>query len=111
MKAVKVVFFFAVLFGALFPFHAGAVSLLQPFGGRVLSVVPIIVNPLCPANVGFVMAVGPFPSPIIASIPTFTPPFVKGGVALSGNWVLGLATPALPPCLPIVTIMGASFGL
>lgn len=99
--------------GLLFlPRSAEAISIFKPFGGRILTLEPIptVINPLCPANVGFVIAVGLLPAPIVASIFPNTFPLVRGGTAKVGSWALGLATPAVATCLPIVILMGVSSG-
>lgn len=95
--------------GLLFlPRSAEAISVFKPFGGKIISVVPIVVNPICPANAGFLITIGPLPVPIVASILNISPPLVRGGVAKPGSWAIGIATPAVPPCLPIVFLMGVS---
>lgn len=79
----------------------------QFFGGRILNITPIVINPLCPANVGFIMIVG-LPKPAVVNVPIITPPLVKNGPAIIGAWALGLATPGVATCLPIAFLMGVS---
>lgn len=108
-KAARGVVALLILIGLLFilPLRTSAISIFSPFGGKVLTIAPIVVNPLCPANVGFVITVS-FPKPIVANLSINAPPFVRGGVAKIGSWTIGLVTPPVPPCLPIVTIMGVN---
>lgn len=83
-----------------------AIGLLLPFGGRVLNISPNL-DFACPVGPQ-IITVGP-PRPFTA-IFTNAPFLVRNGPTKTGAWVIGLASPPVPPCLPIVFIMGTSKG-
>ncbi len=107
-------FLFGFILASLVPiisFSAGLPNLgPESFGGQILSIVPILINPFCPANVGFVVAIGP-PSPIVITVPAIVPPLVINGPAAIGAWTIGLATPGIGSCLPIGFLIGVSRSL
>ena len=84
-----------------------AIGPLRPFGGRILNIAPNL-DPLCPAGTNILTA--GLPAPIVA-IFTNVPGLVVNPPASQGAWVLGLALPPIPPCLPIVFLMGVSRSL
>lgn len=83
---------------------ASAVSILRPFGGRILAILPNL-NPYCPAGTNIVIIGLPVP---VTAVFTDSPPLVKNGPAKIGSWALGFATPPILTCPPVVFIMGVS---
>lgn len=108
IKSFKTKIFLVILLATVSFFAANssvsAIGLLRPFGGKVLSITPNL-DVLCPSGASIVV-VG-LPTPIIAAF-TNVPGLVINGPTGTGNWVLGFATPPVPPCLPTVFLMGTS---
>ncbi|MFH0712321.1 MAG: hypothetical protein V2A55_00455 [Candidatus Jorgensenbacteria bacterium] len=101
---VLIIILICLLFTPVLVEKAFAMSILRPFGGRILAILPNL-NPYCPAGTNIAIIGPPVPTTVLF---TNSPPLVKNGPAKIGSWALGLATPPILTCPPVVFTMGVS---